>query len=58
MIYFIRHGQTEYNKEGRFQGILNIPLNAVGLAQAEKAAESLKDIKIEFKHLGDCKIKS
>ncbi len=48
MIYFIRHGQTEYNKEGRFQGILDVPLNAVGLAQATKAAENLKDMKIDI----------
>ena len=30
----IRHGETEWNREGRFQGHLNSALNAEGLAQA------------------------
>lgn len=31
----IRHGETEWNSEGRFQGHLNSVLNQEGLAQAE-----------------------
>ena len=31
----IRHGETEWNREGRFQGHLNSVLNKEGLAQAE-----------------------
>lgn len=31
----IRHGETEWNSQGRFQGHLNSTLNAQGLAQAE-----------------------
>jgi probable phosphoglycerate mutase len=31
----IRHGETEWNSEGRFQGHLNSVLNREGLAQAE-----------------------
>jgi broad specificity phosphatase PhoE len=36
-----RHGQTTYNAEHRFQGQLDVPLNAVGRAQAERAAKYL-----------------
>ncbi len=34
-----RHGQTAYNAEGRFQGAGEVPLDAVGLAQAGELAE-------------------
>lgn len=34
-IYFIRHGETEWNVELRMQGHIDRPLNANGLAQAE-----------------------
>jgi probable phosphoglycerate mutase len=36
-----RHGRTAWNLEGRFQGQTDIPLDAVGLAQAERAARVL-----------------
>jgi probable phosphoglycerate mutase len=31
-IYYIRHGETAWNAEGRFQGSQNIPLNDLGRA--------------------------
>lgn len=34
-LYFIRHGETDWNAEGRYQGSQDIPLNAVGRAQAD-----------------------
>lgn len=40
-IIAIRHGETEWNSEGRFQGHLNSVLNAQGLAQAEALGERL-----------------
>jgi len=43
---FLRHGETAYNREGRFQGHINVPLNRTGLAQAELAAGLLADRQI------------
>ena len=36
-----RHGQTLYNAEHRFQGQRDVPLNALGRAQAQRAAKHL-----------------
>lgn len=36
-----RHGRTSYNLEGRFQGQIDIPLDEVGVQQADAAATHL-----------------
>ena len=46
--YFLRHGQTAWNVEGRFQGHSDIPLNEVGLAQAHDAAKILARCPIDL----------
>jgi probable phosphoglycerate mutase len=41
-IVLVRHGETEYNLEGRWQGSgSDVPLNATGRAQAARVAEDL-----------------
>ena len=41
VIYYIRHGETGWNAEGRFQGSKDIPLNDLGREQAAAAGEIL-----------------
>lgn len=40
-LVLLRHGQTDWNAEGRFQGQADIPLNEVGRRQAERAGRAL-----------------
>ena len=47
MIYYVRHGQTDYNIKNIFAGHLDVPLNEEGFKQAHKTAEELKDIKFD-----------
>ncbi len=42
-IILVRHGETEWNHQRRIQGQIDIPLNAVGLRQADAVARRLAD---------------
>ncbi len=42
IIYFVRHGETDWNAEGRLQGQRDIPLNDLGRVQAHEAGEKLR----------------
>jgi broad specificity phosphatase PhoE len=46
--YFLRHGQTDWNLQGRLQGHSDIPLNATGLAQAHAAAKMLSEKSVDI----------
>ena len=43
-LYLMRHGQTLFNVYRRIQGWCDSPLTELGIAQAKKAKEKLKDI--------------
>lgn len=50
-IYFIRHGETDWNVEGRLQGQRDIPLNDVGRVQAEEAGRRLQGLVPRYEDL-------
>lgn len=45
-LLLVRHGETDWNRDKRFQGQMDIPLNENGYAQAAGAAEYLKDVSL------------
>ncbi|WP_137126377.1 histidine phosphatase family protein [Roseomonas sp. HF4] len=40
--WFLRHGETDWNAQGLSQGRTDIPLNAIGVMQAARAAEAMR----------------
>jgi len=47
LIYIVRHGQTNLNKEGRLQGSGGLPLNETGMLQAMKLRDQFINIKFD-----------
>ena len=47
VLFLFRHGETDWNREGRLQGHTDTPLNATGLAQAEALIERLRPHRLD-----------
>ena len=52
-LYLIRHGETTWNADGRFQGHSNSPLNDVGRAQAVLVARAFDDVAFHAVYASD-----
>ncbi len=44
LLYFIRHGETDWNVEGRLQGQRDVALNELGRRQAVACADVLREL--------------
>jgi broad specificity phosphatase PhoE len=52
-ILLARHGETAWNREGRWQGWADPPLNATGRAQARALARQLRDARFDAVYASD-----
>jgi probable phosphoglycerate mutase len=50
-IYFVRHGETDWNVEARLQGQRDVPLNDFGRVQAEEAGARLRGLVLRYEKL-------
>lgn len=47
ILFLFRHGETDWNREGRLQGHTDTALNATGLAQAKALSETLRPHRLD-----------
>lgn len=45
-LYLVRHGETEWNREGRAQGRADVPLNEAGIAQSQALAATFASLNV------------
>lgn len=46
-VYIFRHGETDFNRQRKYQGGLDIPLNETGMNQAKQLAFRLKELPLQ-----------
>jgi broad specificity phosphatase PhoE len=49
----IRHGETDWNRDGRYQGHADPPLNEAGRAQAHELARRLAEVELDAVYTSD-----
>ncbi len=52
-LYLVRHGETTWNDEQRFQGHIDVPLNARGWRDAERLATRFADERVDAIYTSD-----
>ncbi len=52
-LWLIRHGETDWNYDGRIQGSADVPLNGIGVRQAERLAARLLDVRFDLVYSSD-----
>ena len=54
-LVLVRHGQSQWNLENRFTGWVDVPVTALGEAEAHRAGKELKGIKFDLAFTSDLK---
>ena len=52
-IYLARHGETDWNRDRRWQGHTDVALNEAGRRQARELAEALREVGLTHAHASD-----
>lgn len=52
-VVFIRPGETDWNKIGRWQGIVAVPLNTHGIKQTQRLAKFIRNIRLDMIYSSD-----
>ena len=47
-LFLVRHGETEWNREGKMQGRLGVGLDETGVKQVEALRDKMREKGLEF----------